>query len=115
MKPITPAEVGRTKGDLFPPFIIQAFNELIAANFSNGSATVKQDDVIERAYDLTYPNSEPNYLQEAREAAWRKEVFAKGWLNVEEIYHNAGWEAKYDKPGYNETYPATFIFSTKTK
>ncbi len=40
----------------------------------------------------------------------RAVVFAKGWLEVEDIYRKAGWKVKYDKPAYSENYPATFKF-----
>ncbi len=43
-------------------------------------------------------------------AAWRQnEVML--WLNVEELYRAQGWTVTYDKPGYNESYPATFTFA----
>ncbi len=45
----------------------------------------------------------------------RKQLFEKGWLDVEPIFKKAGWDVEYDKPGYNESYPATFKFSRKKK
>jgi hypothetical protein len=37
-------------------------------------------------------------------------IFEKGLLDVETVYERAGWKVTYDKPAYNETYPATFRF-----
>lgn len=36
-------------------------------------------------------------------------------LDVEDVYRAAGWEVTYDKPGYNETYDATFTFRSAKK
>lgn len=33
------------------------------------------------------------------------------WLNFEGAYRRAGWKVEFDKPGYNESYPATFKFT----
>jgi hypothetical protein len=46
-------------------------------------------------------------------AYFQSEVYAKGWLNFEAIYEEAGWKVVYDKPGYNETYDANFTFTKK--
>jgi len=45
----------------------------------------------------------------------RAEIFDKGWLNVEEVYRAAGWAVEYDKPGFNESYSATFTFKCLSK
>jgi len=41
---------------------------------------------------------------------FRSEIINNGWLNIEEAYRAADWEVEYDKPAYNETYRAHFIF-----
>lgn len=99
---IKPKEIALAKSRYFPDFVLQAFNELIAEKFTNGSATVKQCDVIARMVKLA-----------ASEEVSRNTIFANGWLNVEEIYREAGWKVVYDKPGYNESYDANFKFSEK--
>lgn len=38
------------------------------------------------------------------------QIFDNGWLDVEELYREAGWAVEYDKPGHGETYPARFEF-----
>ncbi len=41
------------------------------------------------------------------------EIYERHLLDVEPSYRAEGWEVEYDKPGYNETYEATFTFRKK--
>ena len=93
--PIKPSEIGQGKADVFPDAVFEAFNQLIAEQFSQGCATIKQDDVVA--------------LMEQK-GLGQAEIQRKGWLNVEDAYRAAGWAVEYDKPGYNESGPATFTF-----
>lgn len=43
-----------------------------------------------------------------------QECFDRHYLDIEEIYSASGWVVKYDKPAYNEDYPATFEFKKKS-
>ena len=45
----------------------------------------------------------------------RQDIFDNHWLDVEDLYRKNGWKVDYDKPGYNESYNAYFVFSAKTK
>lgn len=95
-RPVRPDEIAEAKVGHIPAAVIEAFNKLIALNFSGGSANVQQDDVIAeimRATDLT-----------------RHEIFDKGYLNVEDIFRNAGWKVRYDKSDYTESFPTYFEF-----
>lgn len=94
--PIKPSEVGERKVTEIPPAVFEAFNELIAVKFTAGNAVVKQDDVVARI--------------QAKTTESEQTIFERGWLNIEEAYEAAGWVVLYDKPGYNESYPATFTF-----
>lgn len=94
--PISPDEAVDLKGLLIPEAVFQCFNAIIAENYYNGHATFKQDDVIA--------------LIAGRMDCSREYVFLKHWLDVEDVYRKAGWTVRYDKPGYNETYNATFEF-----
>lgn len=94
-KPITPDEVER--GKYIPPVVIEAFNELIA----EGGGRVLQKDVVARI------------LAKAGGAITSEEIFKKGWLDVEGMYREAGWNVVYDKPAYCETYDANFTFTRK--
>jgi len=97
--PLQPKDVAKTKQAVIPGEVFEAFNELIAASYSSGSATIKQDDVIA--------------LVIKKLICTRDDIFVKHWLDVEKVYEQAGWEVYYDKPGHNESYAATFTFSEK--
>lgn len=93
--PITPQEVIEHKQKQIPDEVINTFNELIAQNFNGYSATVIQKDVVS--------------LLEKR-GFIRDGIFNYHLLDVEDIYRNAGWKVKYDKPAYCESYDAYFEF-----
>jgi hypothetical protein len=40
----------------------------------------------------------------------KQQIFDDNLLDVEEVYEKAGWKVEYDKPAFNESYPATFTF-----
>ena len=100
IRPIRPSEVAKKKEIIFPDAVFTAFNELIAQQFYNGSATIKQDDIVELM---------------VKKGLYRAEIYKRGWLNIEDTYRKAGWKVEYDKPGYNESYPATFTFSARKR
>lgn len=100
IKPISPNEVTKAKAKLVPDEVLEVFNELIAINFDGHSSRVEQDAVAS--------------LVAMKMNIRRDAVFAQKYLDVEDIYREAGWEVYYDKPGYNETYGAYFRF-TKPK
>lgn len=94
--PITPQDVVTAKAASFPDEVIEAFNGLIAKKFSNGYAN----------FTLSEAKSAINKLIGNR-------LWDSDWLNVEEIYRNAGWDVSYDKPGYNESYEGNYTFKKK--
>ena len=100
VRPIRPDEVEDEKQRTFPKEVFESFNELITQKFSSGHATIKQDDVVELM---------------VKKGLKEEEIFVKGWLDVEAVYRKEGWEVKYDKPGYNESYPAIFEFKRPRK
>lgn len=96
VKPITPQEAKKAPKPGIPDQVIECFNELIAKHFSGGSAHVLQDDVVSlicQRLDIRSP-----------------EVYKRGLLDVENHFKEAGWKVTYDKPGYDESYSAYFIF-----
>ncbi len=100
VRPIKPSEVaGRKEGNI-PDAVFESFNELISRTFVDGYATIKQDDVVALL---------------KKKGLKKKDVFDNGWLNVEKAYEAAGWKVSYDQPAYNESYPATFTFSPKSR
>ena len=99
-KAISPADVAGVKAELFPEAVFEAFNELIAAGFYGNEVTVKQEDVVKRMVE---------------KGLKVKDIYANHWLDVEEVYRAAGWVVEYDKPGYNESYAAYFVFRKKSR
>jgi hypothetical protein len=95
---ISPEEVVAKKKSLMPDEAIEAFNEMIAENLSCSRASVRQDEVVKRMVS---------------KGLKKNEIYEKGWLDVEEIFRAKGWKVAYDKPGYNESYEAYFVFSAK--
>ena len=100
VKPITPQEAIDGFIQNIPPKIIEAVNELLMKKASPlaKSITIKQDEILELVCD---------------ENLTRSMVFKNKWLDIEEIYRGAGWNVEYDKPAFNETYDAYFVFKKK--
>lgn len=103
VRPIRPSEVGEQQKASIPAAVLEAFNELIAANYVNGSATVRQGDVVRLALRKMDGDGPFDPGEETR--------FNSKWLNVEEVFRDAGWTVTYDKPGFNESYEPTFRFT----
>lgn len=113
VKPITPEEISEAKLESMPDEVIEAFNELIIKGYDATTKTskVKQNDVAELIVSKIVDGSSKEYLE------WtevRSKIFANGWLNVEDIYHKAGWNVSFDKAGYCETYDSFFEFKKRT-
>ena len=98
-KPFSPEEAKNNKINTTPDVVIQTFNELITKNLLGGTSVVKQEDVL--------------VILENVHEMHRREIFDNNWLSVEDIYRAQGWKVVYDKPGFNENYPATFTFSKR--
>lgn len=94
-RPISPRDVALEKAKQIPAAVFDAFNAEIGTRFDGQSATVKQEAIVARLVAAGLK---------------RSEVFDKGWLNVEEVYREVGWRVHYEKPGYNETGSAYFVF-----
>jgi hypothetical protein len=101
VKPIKPSDVVAKKQASVPDFVLEVFNGLIAKNFDGSSARFTQDAAVAAILEAT--DGDPVPVTRAR-------IFENHWLDVEPIYEKAGWKVEYDKPGYNETYAANWIF-----
>lgn len=95
IKPITPDEVVKLKKDQLPDMVIDTFNRLIAKNLQGSVSVVYQKDIIKALAEVGISSTE---------------AFANHWLDVEDVYREAGWSVYYDKPAYNESYSAFFRF-----
>ena len=100
MPAISPKDITAHKQNSIPEFVFDAFNKLIAADFSGSVATVKQNAVIEQ-------------ILASQIDIDRQTIFSNRWLDIEDVYEQAGWKVVYDKPGYNETYEAYWMFKKK--
>jgi hypothetical protein len=94
-RPIKPNEVAAVATVAIPAVVFETVNLLIARNFSHDSAVVKQKEIVSNLVS---------------KGLFEREIFDNGYLNIEESYKAAGWNVYYDKPGYNESYDATFTF-----
>jgi len=99
IRPIDPNKVQEAKSALLPDAVVGSFNELIAEKWSAGtqSASFTQDEVIDR-------------ILVKMKGVTRHQLFERNLLDVEPKYRAEGWVVEYDKPGYNESYKATFTF-----
>lgn len=103
MKAITPQECLSQAGNHISDMVIEVVNDMLKKEYRKGQAVVlKQDDIIEE-------------IQKRDINLTREQIFGKGWLDFEPVFERAGWKVTYDKPGYNESYAATFEFSPKDK
>ena len=94
--PISPDAVQKAKNESIPEVVYEVFNAQIVKNWDGKSAVVRQDEII----DILVGDK---HLE-------RSDIFGNNWLDVEYAYRELGWVVIYDKPGYNEDYPATFKF-----
>lgn len=98
-KPMNPSEVVLAKTNSIPGEVFEAFNELIAAHWDGMESRVTQSEALKLV------------VKKFKSANVTSTVmFDNGWLDVEESYRSQGWIVEYDKPGYNESYEAFFIF-----
>lgn len=96
-KALSPNQMRDYKIETIPSEVFEVFNLLIAENLSGKTSVVNQADVekalVERGFN-------------------KDEIFQKGWLDVEHFYKKQGWKITYDKPGYNESYKPSWVFSS---
>jgi len=111
VKPLSPDEVVNAKQYQIPDEVISTFNTLIAKNFLGKSATFKQCEVVEEIIKNIQEGDWEEF--KGKEGTLKSLIFNRHWLDVEDIFRSAGWDVKYDKPGYNESYDAFFTFKKK--
>lgn len=103
IKPITPQEITDQKLKIFPEFVFEAFNQLLAEKFVNRTSKVNlpQKEVIDKIISLS------------GETINRTDIFENGYLNVEQVYRDSGWIVDYHKPSYADMFDAYFEFRAK--
>jgi hypothetical protein len=96
VKPIGPNEAIKAK--TIPDEVISSFNEMIISRMTGNTATFRQAEVVSLIIS---------------KGISKEDISEKNLLDVEDVYQSVGWTVKYDKPAYNENYPATFTFTKK--
>lgn len=99
MPPLKASDVVSAKRFEIPEQVFEAFNRLIAKGWNGQESIVTQSEVVEEIKTAMGITS--------------GDAFDRRWLNVEPCYERSGWDVEYDKPGYNESYSATFRFTKK--
>ena len=90
----------------FPYGVIEGFNQMITENWNGLSATFKQDAVRNAIVKI--------FNETAAKNGTLPIIWNSRYFNVEPVFQANGWNAVYDKPGYNEIYYEPFFrFSKK--
>lgn len=98
MKPITPVEAGKGKGQAFPDEVIAAFNDLIRKYYDGKSASFHRDEVVELMVGMGIS---------------KRDIDTNNWLGIEGVYGRSGWKVERKKSGSNESETAIFTFTKK--
>jgi len=99
LQPIRPEEIAELKRQIMPALVIETVNALLAKKAAQGNYIVLTQKEI---------------VRELVKNGFKKEtIFEEHYLDFEAVYESVGWKVTYDSPAYNESYEATFTFSTK--
>lgn len=102
VQPIKPTDIVAAKKATIPDIVLESVNELIAVKWDGHQARVKQDELVALILGKT-----------SDDTLTSDKLYKDHMLDFEDIYREAGWIVEYDRPAYNETYPAAFTFSKK--
>ncbi len=100
VKPISPEGFVDQKNKSIPEKVIEVVNKLLTLSSTSKHIVILQKDIISELIKNGFDEDE---------------IFKNHWLDFESLYRDAGWNVEYDKPGFNESYEARFIFSSKAK
>lgn len=104
IKPLTYDEVMDQRKSSIPDFIIEAVNECLRKKLHGKFASFTQDEVMKEALK--------NFPSDLNVSVKREDhIFDNHWLDFEPLFREAGWKVEFDKPAYNESYPARFTFT----
>jgi len=99
---IKPSDIMDNLNTIIDPAVIQAVNEILKEKFRGDSVTILQKEIVSRAIKIN-----PKLTSDI--------LYKNHHLDFEPIFRKAGWSVRYDKPGYNESYEATFEFRSNKK
>lgn len=105
IKPFSPAEARGNKKKVLPEYLIRAINLLLSERYTKGSFNIKAKDIILKAQQLRYADSEYSAPPNGSD-----EYYDKGWMDFESIYEDEGWSVKYTKPDYTESFDSYYTF-----
>lgn len=97
IKPIQPHEISHS----IPGFVIEIFNDILKEKYFGSKITIKQDLVMDKIMAMSANNFT------------RQDVYNQHWLDVEDVFREAGWVVTFDKPAYCETHDAHWTFKAK--
>jgi hypothetical protein len=100
-KPIRPTDVTTKKTEALPDAVIEAFNQLIVANWDGTKAKVRAKEAAE--------------LIASKLDISPALVYERKYLDVEDVFRKAGWKVKYDQPYWDESYEPYFTFTKNTR
>lgn len=95
---ISPNEAKGFKKDVIPQVVFDTVNELLVRELYNKRATIKQPELVALLVS---------------KGLSRDEIFKNHWLDFEVVYGTQGWKVVHDKPGYNESGEAYWVFTEK--
>ncbi len=98
VKPLSPAEARAECLKNIPNVVVDAVNHYLRMRAHQSEIRIKQVEIIEYCERHDY----------SREA-----LFKNNWLDFEDLYRARGWKVYYDKPSYDESYDAAFVFSVQ--
>ena len=101
-KALSPTEVEiqskQFRRDRIPPEVVQVVNDMLIEEYGTGGVvTLLQKDIIARVREVTGLTNDT--------------IYARKFMDFEDVFRAAGWKVVYDKPSYNEDYEANFKFS----
>ena len=100
-KPVRPDEVTSVSPQEIPDFVITTFNELIFERWDGTRSAIPQEQIV------------TNIL--CRTNLDREIIFKRGWLNIENLYRQQGWEVRYLTPDWTDEFDPYFEFKKRTE
>lgn len=108
VKPIKPSEAKKVKVKNIPEFIIAAFNKFIADNLdTSGRSSFKQKHLVTYIVE--------NQIINDHQPVSASIIYQNKWLDVEDLFEDAGWSVTYDSPSWGDNYDAYFVFVDNSK
>lgn len=100
MKPLAPWDINGMMGEIIPDVIIESVNNLLKKKYRGRAVKLTQDEIIKEIQRLDINIK-------------REKIFEESWMDFEILFEKNGWKVIYDKPGFNESYPANYTFTPK--